>query len=98
MTKQKSQITFIREAVRLLDAKLGRRWPFDIKLRALDMRYEHKCVLGQLFGDYFTGLWALKLYDENSVKTRTGFDVSISLELWKTKIRQLRESRTKHRR
>ena len=53
----------IEEAVRMeatfLDSAIP-DWPKRIHPAALDMRDCHECVLGQLYGSYSEGFWALR--------------------------------------
>jgi hypothetical protein len=88
--EKKSQLQLIREAVKLLDEKLGRQWPFKINLRKLLLADPYRCVLGQLYGNFLNGLYSLPTINHWE---RHGFDIYMSTPLWKTKIRQLRVQR-----
>jgi len=77
----------IREGVQLLNRRLGKRWPFRIKMKKLNMSDSCNCVLGQLFGHYNDGKEELGIL--SVMPWDHGFNSSISNEAWLETIKKL---------
>jgi hypothetical protein len=50
----------VKKGAELLDEKYP-GWYWDVNIGNLDLGNEHKCILGQLYGDYFNAVSILKL-------------------------------------
>lgn len=60
----------VKRGAKLLDAKLGKGWARKVKVTRLELADCQMCVLGQLYGDYDTGIDELGDIDG----PRHGFD------------------------
>lgn len=86
-TRSKQQID---KGVKLLDQKLGKRWPLGIVLSRLDMDCHKTCILGQLFGDYYDGL--RKLFgDEYTLSKSIGHGFFNPKNEWVPVLRRLKK-------
>jgi hypothetical protein len=84
----------VKNGIRLLDEKVP-GWAKRINLAKLDMESCHNCILGQLFGLYETGLYAIGAVISNTKEnTEEGFfchkeeDSDKLKEVWRTEIKK----------
>jgi hypothetical protein len=72
----------LRAAVRRLNDRVP-LWRDRVDLRTLDMADGNRCVLGQLFGDYVTGLTLLATDDLGAdLLVDAAFSCNFPVELW----------------
>lgn len=66
----------IRRGVRLLDKEVP-GWRWRVNLDTFDVEYGDRCVLGQIFGGFYTGCDALKPWwrRERAWAVRHGFHI-----------------------
>lgn len=92
----------INRSVKLLDKHYGKKWPFDVKLKKLDIIDGRFCVLGQLYGSYSKADDMLSKKGRNIVGNErfafesqwpeSGFELT---EKWRKRIKKLRKERKK---
>ena len=59
----------IQAGAKLLDRQVGKHWAEEIDTDSLDMHSCFRCVVGQLFGNYWEGidsLWDNSGYDDSN--------------------------------
>lgn len=66
-------------------------WRRNVDARRLDMSDPHDCVLGQLYGDYVTGVTALRRRLPFDVSTRWlgTFDGDVPTRVWRDELRRV---------
>jgi hypothetical protein len=92
----------INRSVKLLDKHYGKSWPFDVKLKKLDMHDDYDCVLGQLYDGYGRADATFRkqdidvtngeCYAFDSKWLESGAELT---EKWRTRIKKLRKERKK---
>lgn len=61
-------------------------WRNSINLRTLDLTQVEDCVLGQVFGDYYEGLYKLGIEDRRMTRYELGFSMypDTETDFWTT--------------
>lgn len=65
----------VKTGAALLDVKVP-DWATKIDLSTLQMKSACRCILGQIYGDYYTGEAALNLLDDEMQVVGSGFDLT----------------------
>lgn len=74
----------VNDGVKFLDKHFGTRttWVVEIDRLRLDMFDPHKCILGQLFGDYYEGIKQLAKINDLDPVYMSGSDYGFNVTSW----------------